>query len=265
MRTSRGTIFLVVGVVLAILAGLTVYVVAQQAAQQQAPVEATTAIVVAKTEIPERTVLTAEVLQTKNFPVSLVPAGAIADVDVAARQTTLVKIPAGAPILASQVAAGGGATGISLTIEKGKVLVAFPVSDALMAAGQIRPGDHVDILATITQGQLEPALAARATPTPTPTATPTGTPVPASPGPSPTPKLSGAVTQTVLQNLEVVSVIGTNILTFVVDHQTALILKNLKDTGIVVDIAIRSRAETDTAKTKPVDPLFIVENYGFRQ
>ena len=268
MRASRATIFLAVGVVLALLAGGLVYLVAQQAATAPNPLADTTPIVVAKVDIPERTVLTAEMLELRAYPKTLQPAGAIADIGVAARQTTLVKIPIGAPILATQIAAGGGTTGISLTIEKGKVLVAFPVSDALTSSKKVVLGDHVDILVTITPELLQPALAAR-TPAPTtapaPTATPAAGASPAlAPTPTPSPLLPGPVTQTVVQNLEVAEVVG-NVLLFVVDHQTALILKNLKDSGANVDIVIRSRAESDIAQTKPVDPLYIVNTYGFRQ
>lgn len=261
-QSSRPVVFLGVGIALAVLAGLIVFLGYQQA-QSSAPdpYKDTTPVVVAKVDIPERTVITGEMIETRPYPLLLVPAAAVKSVDVAVQKTTIVAIPAGAPIVTGQLVTGGGTTGVSLTIEKGKVRVAFPVSDALTAADQIRPGDRVDILATIPGAAVVQAAAA-----PAPAASP-------SPGASPPPpalvpaqaQALPAVTQTVVQNLAVVTVIGKNILAFDVDHQTALVLKNLRDSGVIIDIVIRSRAETDAVKTTPVDSGYVVRTFGFRQ
>ena len=248
-QQSRPAIFLGLGVVLALLAGLlTVSIGQERAAGPPNPLTDTTEVVVAKVDIPERTVVTPEMLETRQYPKTLVPPAAVGSISVAARQTTLVKIPAGTPIVTGQLVVGGGVTGLSLTLEKGKVYVAFPVSDALTAAGYIKPGDRVDILATVpaaTVGQPAPSPAA-----------------PGQPGAAAAPP--GPVTQTIVQNLEVLDVIGKGILTFVVDHQTSLVLKNLRDTGQIIDIVIRARVETDTVRTTPVDNAYIIRSYGFR-
>lgn len=256
MRINRAAIFLGLGVLLALLAGILVFVVTQQAAGPKEAVVETTSVVVAKSDIPVRTVLTPQLLETRDYPKSLVPAGAITSIDVAARQVTLAKIPAGAPILTGQVAAGGGATGLSLTLEKGKVLVAFPVADPLGGAGLIKPGDRVDILGTV------PATTVPAAPTlPGLAGLPGGLPAGATPAP-----VAGAtspITQTIVQNLEVIDVIGKNVLIFVVDHQTSLVLKNLRDTNVIIDVVLRSRAESESIQTTPVDSSYIVKTYGF--
>lgn len=244
MKISRPAIFLGLGVVLALLAGILVFAVTQQVAAPK-PVEQTVAVVVAKIDIPERTIITPQQVETRDYPKSLVPSGAITSVDTAIRQTTLAKIPIGAPILSSQVVSGGGSTGQSLTLEPGKVRVAFPISDALVNAGQLQRGDRVDILATITP----PA----ATPGPVASGAPAVPLVPSVP-----------LTQSVVQNLEVIDIPVKNVLIFEVDHQTSIILKSLRDGGALLDLVIRSRAETGNVKTVPVDSSYIVKTFGFR-
>ncbi len=244
MRVSRPAIFLGLGIVLALLAGVLVFAVTQQSTATKPP-EETVSVVVAKVDIPERTVLTAAQLETREYPKSIAPSGSISTIEAAVRLTTLSKVPIGGPILSSQVVTGGGATGISLTLEKGKVLVAFPVADALTSAGQLKVGDRVDILATITPPAATAAPAA------------TGAPVVAPVAPVPT-------TQTIVQNLEIVDMPVKGVLLFIVDHQTSLVLKSLRDGGAVVDLAIRSRAETETVKTTPVDRDYIVKTFGLR-
>ena len=134
-------------------------------------------------------------------------------------------IPSGAAVR-TQLVAANGRSGASLTLEKGKVLVAFPTTDPLTVAGLVRPGDRVDVLATVTSGTGE--LARK--------------------------------TQTTVQNLEVIDVLTagregqkSSSLTFVVDHQVALVLKYLRDTQATVDIAVRSRDESELTATTSVD------------
>jgi hypothetical protein len=50
-----------------------------------------------------------------------------------------------------------------------------------------------------------------------------------------------------------------------VDHQVALVLKYLRDSQASVDLAIRSRAESDLTRTTGVDISFLVQTYGFRK
>ena len=241
MKISRPAIFLGLGVVLALLAGVLVFAMTQQVAAPK-PVEQTVAVVVAKIDIPERTIITPQQVEVRDYPKSLVPSGAITSVDTAIRQTTLAKIPIGAPILSSQVVSGGGTTGQSLTLTPGKVRVAFPISDSLSNAGQLLRGDRVDILATITPPVATPGAGAPAVPL----------------------VASVPLTQSVVQNLEIIDIPVKGVLIFEVDHQTSIVLKALRDGGALLDLIIRSRAETGDVKTVPVDSTYIVKTFGFR-
>jgi len=239
MREFRSWIFLGLGLLLAGLTGLSLYGVSQDVGTRQAAAASDTAqVVVARSEIATRAVLTAEMLTLQTYPKNLVPAGAVTNPADAIGLTTLSTIPSGAAVVQSQLVAAGGRSGASVTLEKGKVLVAFPTVDPLTIAGLVRPGDRIDVLATVTSGTGE--LARK--------------------------------TQTTVQNLEVIDVLvagregqKTSSLTFVVDHQVALVLKYLRDTQATIDIAVRSRSESETAATTSVDLGYLLNTYGVKR
>jgi Flp pilus assembly protein CpaB len=241
MRELRAWLFLGLGLLLAGLTGLSLYGVSQDVTGRQAAAAASTdstEIIVARADIATRVVITADMLAKRIFPRSLVPTGAVsAEADIVG-QTTQTSIPAGAAVVRSQLVDAGGRSGASITLEKGKVLVAFPTTDPLTTAGLVKSGDRVDVLATVTSGTGE----------------------------------SARKTQTMLQNLEVIDVLSSgregqrvSSLTFVVDHQVALVLKYLRDTQASIDIAVRSRAEQDSATTTSVDLGYLLQTYGVRR
>lgn len=241
LREARAWLFLAAGLVLAVLTGVALYGVAQQSASRPEAQAATNTVqvFVAKTDIAARTVLSADVLARRDFPADLVPAGAVTSDAAAIGQTTLIPIARGQAIVAGQLSSAEGQHGASLTIEAGKVLVAFPTSDPLTVNGLVNVGDKVDILATVAAG--------------------TGD--------------SAKVTQTTLQNLEVLDIIGptkeqpqrATALVFAVDHQVAIVLKYLRDSQAIIDLAIRSRAETQVVKTTSVDLGYVTSTYGIKR
>jgi Flp pilus assembly protein CpaB len=240
LREARAWLFLAAGLLLAVLTGVALYGVAQQStARPEAPVSTNTVqVLVAKSDIAARTVISPDLLARKDFPVDLVPAGAVSSDDQALGQTTLVPIARGQAIVAG-LSSAEGKHGASLTIEVGKVLVAFPSNDPLTANGLVSIGDKVDILATVAAGSGDTARA----------------------------------TQTTLQNLEVLDILGptkeqpqrATALVFAVDHQVAIVLKYLRDSQATVDLAIRSRAETTVVKTTSVDLGYITSTYGIKR
>lgn len=238
MHDLRPWIFLGLGLLLAGLTGLALFGVSQEYGTRQVAASEMTEVVVARVPIAARSVVAGDALARRSYPRSVVPTGAVLHESEAVGQTTLVEIPEGGAMLRSQLAAAGGRTGTSLTVEKGKVMVAFPTVDPLTMAGLVRVGDRVDILATLTT-------------------TGDGT----------------RRTQTMLQNLEVIDVLSpprdqpqrVTSLTFVVDHQVALVLKYLRDAQATIDIAVRSRSEVDIATTAAVDITYLIQAYGLRR
>jgi len=236
----RSWFFLSLGIVLAVTTGVALNGIAQQNVNRVAAAPPqTVSIVVANADVPARAVITAAMLARRDYPKELVPSGALADEADAVGQTTLAAIPSGAAVLRGQIIAANGKTGSSLTIDPGKVLVSFPTNDPLTVGGFVDVGDHVDILATVSTGTGE----------------------------------NTKRTQTTIQNLEVLQVIGPTqqqpqrgtSLTFVVDHQTALVLKYLRDSQATIDIALRSRQETTDVTTTSVDVNYLIERFGIRR
>jgi len=242
LREARAWVFLAAGLVLAVLTGVALYAVAQQSTvRSDGPASSTNtiSIFVAKTDLAQRTVLTAEQITRRDFPADLVPAGAITTDAALIGQTTVAPIARGQAIVTGQLTTAGGKQGASITVEVGKVVVAFPTIDPLTANGLVSVGDKVDILASVAAGTGDTARA----------------------------------TQTTLQNLEVMDILGptkeqpqrATALVFQVDHQVALVLKYLRDSQATIDLAIRSRSESAIVKTTSVDLGFLTTTYGIRR
>jgi Flp pilus assembly protein CpaB len=236
MNEIRSWIFLALGLLLSGMTGLALYGVSQDISNrgQAAAANDSLEVLVAAADIPSRTVLATANLTTRTYPRELVPSGAIGQTADAIGQTTVAAIPKGAVIVRDQLIAAGGNKGASVTLDKGTVLVAFPTSDPLTLGGMVEPGDRVDVLATL-------------------------------------PGADGSKrTQTIVQNLVVIDVVRANAtrtaaLTFIVDPQTALVLKNLRDAQYTIDLTIRARADTETVKTTTVDSDYVQQRYGIRK
>ncbi|HEV2010536.1 MAG TPA: Flp pilus assembly protein CpaB [Candidatus Limnocylindria bacterium] len=236
MNEIRSWIFLALGLLLSGMTGLALYGVGVDASSrgQAAAAAESVEVLVTTADIPARTVLTGGNLTLMSYPRPLVPAGALGHTEEAVGQTTVAAIPKGAVVVREQLIAAGGNKGASISLEKGTVLVAFPTSDPLTLAGLVEAGDRVDVLVTI-------------------------------------PGADGVKrTQTIVQNLVVVDVVRasaarTASLTFIVDPQVALVLKNLRDSQYTIDLSIRALKDTDSVKTTTVDADYVANRYGIRR
>ena len=240
MREVKSWIYLGVGLLLASLTGVVTYGLTQQVAPGQAAgASASIEVLVAKVDLPIRTVVTADALMRKSYAIDLVPEGAVVREADAIGLTTVAPIVRGQMLVTGQLAAVGGKKGASVTLQKGLVLVSFPTTDPLTIGGLVNVGDRVDILASASVGIGD----------------------------------SVRMSQTTLQNLEVIDIVAptqeqpqrATALVFAVDHQVALVLKFLRDSQASIDLAIRSRAENEAVKTIGVDQTFLNQTYGFRR
>src|SRR2546430_5569966 len=153
MRELRSWIFLGLGLLLAGLTGLSLYGVSQDYGKTTAAATIdTTEIVVARSDIATRAVLTADMLAIKSYPKALAPAGALTNQADAVGQTTVASIPAGAAVVRSQLLSAKGRSGGSVTLDKGEGLLALPTVDPLALAGLVRPGARIALLPTVTPG-----------------------------------------------------------------------------------------------------------------
>jgi len=253
MKTRRGGFFLILlGLVLAAAAGLSVFQLSQKSAQA-AKVEMVKVVVMAQ-DVPERTVLEAGSLAVKTVPAELVPPGAITEPSEAIGKMAAARLYAGEVLLAAKLAATNGQSGLSYTLAPGQVVITWPASD-IITTGAIHAGDTVDVLVT----RIPPDERAS-----------TGEPVTKDP----------VTTQTTMQNLRVLAVgsvapavqssnkedsSSVPLVTFAVSHQDAVILKALKDSQqFKLEMVLRAAGDDKIVETEPVTLDSLLEKYRLR-
>jgi len=161
MNRRRGILWLVAGLVLAILAAGLSYYAFQQVIVRQAntPVgKSTQTVVVAKQLINERAVIRLADISTEERPLEKVPSGAVFKTDDAVGRIAVRSIAAGQVLLAQNLIESFTTTNLDQTDVStatvnfnkalGEDLVAFalPVGDKLSKEGILLAGDHVDLL-----------------------------------------------------------------------------------------------------------------------
>lgn len=145
--------FILLAVVLGLIGAALIYVVLNRDSGPAASSRAAgdTAVVVAKVDIPARSLVSADMLEVKLLPASAVSELAYSDTQQVVGQYTRFAIAANETILSSKVvptsgSAGGVTRALSYTIPEGKRGIAVSASPLSQAGGLILPGDYIDIL-----------------------------------------------------------------------------------------------------------------------
>ncbi len=252
-----GRILILLGLILAIGAGFITFLFLQNASVNQAaaPVE-TQPVVVALQPIEARTPIPPDAVGLQDWPVTLVPPGALTDTAQVANKLSVAPIFPGQVIVKEMVvdkeqleelppalAAQEYGSDVSFTIPEGKVAVAFPVNEISSVAGAIRPGDTVDLLVTLTL--------------PEEVAEPGGG--------------ANVVTGFTLQNLEVINTVPWGveggdqpvgqIYTLLVDRQQAAILKFIRENA-QPDFALRPAGDTAEYEVEPVTLNYLLTTFN---
>jgi Flp pilus assembly protein CpaB len=173
MKRRRGVLWLLAGLVLALVAGGISYFAFQQAVVERASAveeEPTQTVVVAKQVINERAVIRLADIGTEERLVEEVPSGAIFKTDDAVGRIATRPMQPGQVLLTQYLIESFSPTGIepadivtdtvNFNVALGEDLVAFafPVTDRLSKEGILLSGDHVDLLfSTDVVGQQEGA------------------------------------------------------------------------------------------------------------
>lgn len=201
-----------------------------------------------------------------------VPSGAMVSVDDVVGHKALADIAAGEVVLAQDIEQQGGPDPV--TLPEDKIAVALPADDILSQWGVVVPGDHVDILFTIDvilETDMYPEEVLRVG--------------------------EGEVLQRLerdqsldkasvltLQNLEVLRIIEEpqvtaeggqaaqnqnqavgvprRALILAISPQDSVILKYLRDTDGIIDVALRSPDNGTLFDTEPVNINYLVLRYG---
>jgi pilus assembly protein CpaB len=258
MGRLRGVIWLLAGLVVAILAAVVAFVTLNRAAMQRADqsILPEIQVVVAARAVSVRTRLSSEDVEPKGIPVDLVPDGAAQAVGQVVGKVTLTELVPGEVILQTRltdpnVIAPDGRQ--ALVLSEGEVLFALPVSGLISKAGILKPGDHIDLLFTID--------------------VPIGIQYPeAGSGESPTTlQENKPATVSVLRNLVIAAVVTdtatgenpseTQGVLLTVSPQDALVLKYVKDIDGIVDIVVRAPSDDLPTDVEPVDSDYLIRRY----
>ena len=272
MRKRTGTLIMLAGVVLAVVAGLLVLGMTQQTRAERIAKVEQVLVVMASRDIPDGTAVTADALAMQAFPADFVPAGAIADTELAVGKYATTRITTGQIVLANQLSSNKRVGDLSLSVPPGKVAIALPMSDLMSANGAIKAGDRVDVLLTLDLKELQLDGGAHL-----------------ATGVLESSNVRNNVTQTTVQNVEVLAIgqgvdvetdeNGTSATTLgntasgrdqgavilLLEPQDALIVKYAKDSGGVVDLALRAPEDTAPVTTDPVTIDRLFEQFNFQR
>ncbi len=114
------------------------------------PALVTRPVVVTGTDIPFRRSISATELVIRDLPVESVPEGAAVSLDQVEGKMSTVDLFANAPILVQQLVMPDIVTQqVALSVPPSKVVMVVPTSSKLISNRLIRPGDHIDLLATV--------------------------------------------------------------------------------------------------------------------
>ncbi len=255
MRRRSGFIWIITGVIFAILAGVLAFtfILRMSAVSQPEPEEPEVEVAFATRFIDIRELLQSGDVEMRPAPADIVPENAIRDPHSVVGQLAVVPLSPGEMILTSHVISPTITGGrISFTMDENHVAMAFPASDLMSRNNLLKPGDHVDLLFTI-EVVVEDETGG-----------------------------GGTVTFNSLQNLEIASIVhaaqpeqapgqaqsqpqGAPLaIIFALEPQDALVLKHLKDTGGIVDIVLRAPGVDELFRTQPVHMRYLIDRYQLR-
>lgn len=249
-----GRIFIILGLILAIISGIGVFVVLASAEPQPVQVP-TTSLVVAFQQVPARSEISADQVGQVEWPQRVpTPLGAYAQPSDVVGKLALVPIYPGQPIINEMVISKDDAearhSNAALILEPGQVAVALGVSLNSNVAEAIQAGDRVDLL--VTYGSASAA------------------------GGSGEPYIA---TQTTLQNVLILQVgpwprnvgddsgqnnnAGTTIITVQLAEQDALALKHIEGTAQAYSLALRAANDEQVFTTEPVTLEYLNKRFNF--
>jgi pilus assembly protein CpaB len=111
---------------------------------------ATTTVVIALKAVPAKTVLSADMLGTKNIPKEYLLPNAITDITEATGKLCLTPLAEGEMLVKGKLDAKSAAGGLAYQIPAGMRALTVAISETIAVAGFPQPGDAVDIIATFT-------------------------------------------------------------------------------------------------------------------
>jgi Flp pilus assembly protein CpaB len=289
----RGTILIIVGIILALGTTAVVFVLLRPTGQEpvatpQPTPEEKIAVVIAAQEIPPLTEIPADAVGTLLIPESALSANHLLDPEAVVGKKTMRAITRGSfitkDVLLDESKVLELGYNASLNIPEGKVALAFRTNQIHAVAGAIQNGDFVDILISywMLDTEAEPTAAGGEEEAPPaesyillaqlllqdvevlrvgPWA---GVAVPPEEGEEeaaePTPVPEGAEGEPEGE-LAPVSTEAEVVLTLLLDQQDALVLKFADESDASIDLVLRGREDHETVRTETVSLEYVMTRF----
>ena len=143
--------YLMIGALCSILLGVMIYFVMDDGAGNRAEKDRSVqtsmvSVVVANQDIPQRTVVKAEMLRTVEVPSNAVPAGAVKDIQSAVNKPAAVMILQGDVVTEKKLLADLRMAGFIGMIPPDCRAISISINDVTGVAGFAKPGDYVDVM-----------------------------------------------------------------------------------------------------------------------
>ena len=291
----RGTLLIIIGIILALGTTMVVFVLLRPTAQAPAPTpqpipEEKISVVIAAQEIPALTEIPADAVGTLLIPKSALTPKHLLDPEAVVGKKTMRVVARGSFITTdllldeSMVLELG--YNASLNIPPGKVAAAFRTTQLRAAAGAIQNGDFVDILISYWMldteaepvaggGEAEPAAppesfillaqlllqdveVLRVGPWAGVAVPPEEPPGEGDEAATPVPEGEEGAGD---EALEPVSVDAPVVLTLLLDQQDALVLKFARESGASIDLVLRGLEDHDTLRTETVSLEYVMTRF----
>jgi len=273
-----GWIWMVAGVLLALLAGFmtfrTLSTAATRAALEGESIP-TTPVVVANRTIPINYAIGASDISLRNMPTDLVPSGAVTTLESALGRISRTELATGEVLLQQRLIEPDKVIedALAFAIPEGYVAMALPAIDLFSSLGLLQAGDKVDFLVSLeipgapaAEGQADTATTAGQQDTSLVTidAMPSMEITALVIGALPEASAEGSVEQSASGEEDSQGPMALNApqaMIFALRPQDALILKHVIDAGGIIDLALRGPNDDQFIETDPVSLRYLSELY----
>ena len=142
----------VFAIIMALIAAVAVYYFADSMKKANEPqVIETDFVVVAQSDIPANTMITADMVTLSELPLEAINPNAVKLLDEAVGRLTKYPVLAAEQVLYNKISTqGDDADKMSYTLAEGQRAISITVEDFAGVAGNITPGDFVDVVATVS-------------------------------------------------------------------------------------------------------------------
>jgi pilus assembly protein CpaB len=282
IRHRTGLFLMLVGLTLGGVAALLVVNIVNRATEASRNALRQVEVVTSTRNIPDQVMITADALVVKRFPADFAPLGSLASVDQVVGRFANGFIAKDQVVVAAQLLPARRSPNLTDRIPPGRVAVWLPMPDILTGTNALMPGDRVDILLTIPLGGGDAksgpgALSTQTTlqnievfrigqeeisPT-SPEGAP-GTPRVQAAPPAPATGVEGGQPGGGQAGQAARAPSSSRAIGFLVDHQDAVTIKFVKDSGGTIDLATRSVEEQQVVRTDAVTMDTVVDRFRFR-